>query len=283
MARLTDSVFGEHVAETLKSSLDPSSRLPPLMSDFSSFFSSLSIAMPTTMNTTNFFLILLLLPICFLWLAFGGTLPENEVSVLKDIAKTLGKKDWDFNVDPCNWTNTLDDGMFCNCKIPNDSFCHIEKIALKSQSLQGVLPPQLNKLPYLKEIELSRNYISGSIPREWGSSNLQKISLLGNRLTGPIPNELGNLTNLTRLILEFNQLSGNLPSELGNLVLLQKLHLSSNNFTGPLPANLSRLVAMTECRIIDNQLSGNIPDWLQSWTSLDHLYKTFSFPLFLLL
>ncbi|XP_014523058.2 probable leucine-rich repeat receptor-like serine/threonine-protein kinase At3g14840 isoform X2 [Vigna radiata var. radiata] len=253
MARLTESVFGEDVAETLKSSLDPSSRLPPLMCDFSSFFSSLSIAMAATMNTTitssQFFLILLLLPIFFIWLAFGGTLPENEVSVLKDIANTLGKKDWDFNVDPCNWTNqTIDNMISCNCHITNDTFCHIEKIALKSQSLQGVLPPQLNKLPYLQEIELSRNYISGSIPREWGSSNLQKM------------------------ILEFNQLSGNLPSELGNLVLIKKLHLSSNNFTGPLPANLSRLTAMNECRISDNQFSGNIPDWLQNWTSLGQLH-----------
>ncbi|QCE10163.1 serine/threonine-protein kinase PBS1 [Vigna unguiculata] len=198
---------------------------------------------------------------------------ELKMWVLKDIAKTLGKKDWDFNVNPCHWNNQTESNMIlCNCKITNRSSCHIQKIALKSQSLQGVLPPQLNKLPYLQEIELSSNYISGSIPREWGSSNLQKISLLGNRLTGPIPKELGNLTNLTRLILDFNQLSGNLPLELGNLVLIQELRLSSNNFTGPLPANLSVLTAMTDFRISDNQLSGNIPDWLRNWTSLSKLY-----------
>nr|XP_007149536.1 hypothetical protein PHAVU_005G078400g [Phaseolus vulgaris]ESW21530.1 hypothetical protein PHAVU_005G078400g [Phaseolus vulgaris] len=230
--------------------------------------------MPTTMNTiiSSHFFLLSLLPICFSCLAFGLTLPEYEVSVLKDIAKTLGKKDWDFHVDPCSWTQSNDSMVFCNCKITNDSFCHVEKIALKSQSLQGILPPQLNKLPYLQEIELSRNYLCGSIPREWGSSNLQKISLLGNRLTGPIPSELGNLTNLTRLILEFNQLSGNLPSELGNLVHIEKLHLSSNNFTGQLPANLSSLTAMKQFRISDNQLSGNIPDWLQNLTSLGQLH-----------
>ncbi|XP_029124623.1 probable leucine-rich repeat receptor-like serine/threonine-protein kinase At3g14840 isoform X2 [Cajanus cajan] len=205
-------------------------------------------------------------------------LPQNEVLALKDIAKTLGKNEgWDFNVDPCSWNSTstheeMADMVICNCKVPNDSFCHVEKIALKSQNLQGSLPPQLIRLPYLQEIELSRNYLSGTIPKEWGTSNLRKISLLGNRLTGPIPRELANLTNLTRLILEFNQFSGNLPPELGNLAHIEKLHLSSNNFTGQLPATLARLTTMKEFRISDNQFSDNIPNFIQNWTSLEQLY-----------
>ncbi|KAL5151453.1 putative leucine-rich repeat receptor-like serine/threonine-protein kinase [Glycine soja] len=190
-----------------------------------------------------------------------------------EIAKTLGKENWDFSVNPCySWNLSKDNMVSCNCDISNDSFCHVMKIALKSQNLRGNLPPQLIELPYLQEIELSRNYLSGTIPRQWGSSNLQKISLLGNRITGPIPKELGKLTNLTRLILEFNQLSGKLPSELGNLVLIKQLHLSSNNFTGPLPATLARLTTMDEFRINDNQFSGNIPDFIGSWKSLDQLH-----------
>ncbi|KAH1218294.1 putative leucine-rich repeat receptor-like serine/threonine-protein kinase [Glycine max] len=190
-----------------------------------------------------------------------------------EIAKTLGKENWDFSVNPCySWNLSKDNMVSCNCDISNDSFCHVMKIALKSQNLRGNLPPQLIELPYLQEIELSRNYLSGTIPRQWGSSNLQKISLLGNRITGPIPKELGKLTNLTRLILEFNQLSGKLPSELGNLVLIKQLHLSSNNFTGPLPATLARLTTMDEFRINDNQFSGNIPDFIGSWKNVQSLY-----------
>ena len=38
----------------------------------------------------------------------------------------------------------------------------------------------------------------------------------GNELSGPVPPELGNLTNLTELALYWNELSGPIPPELGN-------------------------------------------------------------------
>ncbi|XP_022134216.1 probable leucine-rich repeat receptor-like serine/threonine-protein kinase At3g14840, partial [Momordica charantia] len=115
---------------------------------------------------------------------------------------------------------------------------------LKSQSLPGTLPSQLFKLPYLKELDLTRNYLSGEIPREWGSTKLLKISLFGNRLTGSIPEEIGNITTLRELVLENNHLSGRLPSALGNLSNLERFFLSSNNFTGKLPKSLGMLKSL---------------------------------------
>ncbi len=44
-----------------------------------------------------------------------------------------------------------------------------------------------------------------------------------NELTGSIPPEIGNLTNLTTLILYDNQLTGEIPSEIGNLTNLTTL------------------------------------------------------------
>ncbi|KAL2589433.1 hypothetical protein AAZV13_13G229200 [Glycine max] len=96
-------------------------------------------------------------------------------------------------------------------------------------------------------------------------------SLYGNRLTGPIPKEIANITNLQNLVLEFNQFSGNLPPELGNLPSIQKLHLTSNNFTGELPETLAKLTTLTELRLSDNQFSGKIPDFIQRWTDLEML------------
>ena len=43
------------------------------------------------------------------------------------------------------------------------------------------------------------------------------LYLHGNGLSGEIPEELGNLTNLVGLYLGYNQLSGEIPAELGNL------------------------------------------------------------------
>nr|XP_028944941.1 probable LRR receptor-like serine/threonine-protein kinase At1g53420 [Malus domestica] len=67
---------------------------------------------------------------------------------------------------------------------------------LRSQDLQGTLPVELVNLTYLQEIDLNRNYLSGTIPPEWSSLPLLNISLLGNRLTGSIPKELGDITTL---------------------------------------------------------------------------------------
>ena len=59
---------------------------------------------------------------------------HNIVQVLKEIAKTLGKEDWDFSVDPCsgqrNWTSSaqvqgFENAVTCNCSLANATVCHV--------------------------------------------------------------------------------------------------------------------------------------------------------------
>ncbi|BAT93310.1 hypothetical protein LR48_Vigan05g017600 [Vigna angularis] len=229
----------------------------------------------------RFFLFLLLLAVfCFASLASGATLPQDEVEALKDVARTLGKKDWDFSVDPCsgerNWTSVVqvkgsENELRCNCSYNNDTVCHVTNIILKAQNLPGNLPQDLFRLPFIQEFDVSRNYLNGSIPKEWGTTKLVNISLLGNRLTGSIPKEIANISTLQSLVVEANQLSGALPLELGNLPQIQRLLLSSNNFTGELPESLNKLTTLQDIRLGDNQFSGKIPDFIQSWTSLQKL------------
>ncbi|KAI8558017.1 hypothetical protein RHMOL_Rhmol04G0056100 [Rhododendron molle] len=203
-------------------------------------------------------------------------LPPEEVEALKIIGKTLGKTNWDFSADPCTFStqNTqnikgFEDMLNCTCN--GTTVCHITRIALKAQNLPGTLPPELARLTHLQDIDLSRNYLNGTIPREWGSMKLVNISLLGNRLTGPIPKELANINTLATVSLEFNQLSGPIPAELGSLPLLEKLHLTSNNFTGELPKELARLTTLQDLWIGGNYFTGKIPDFIQNWVNLTRL------------
>ncbi|KAG5551520.1 hypothetical protein RHGRI_009816 [Rhododendron griersonianum] len=201
-------------------------------------------------------------------------LPPDEVAALKEIGKKLGKTDWDFSVDPCTFSTERNLEGFedkVTCTPYNDTVCHITRIALKAQNLQGTLPSELARLTYLEDIDLSRNYLNGTIPLEWGSMKLINISLLGNRLTGPIPIEFGNIGTLATLSLEFNQLSGPIPPKLGSLPLLWKLHLTSNYFTGELPKELANLTTLKEFRIGDNHFNGKIPDFIQNWVNLEKL------------
>ena len=57
---------------------------------------------------------------------------------------------------------------------------------------------------------------------------LGPLSLSDNQLTGPIPPELGRLTNLERLQINRNQLTGPIPVELGNLTELTFLRVDGD-------------------------------------------------------
>ena len=75
-------------------------------------------------------------------------------------------------------------------------------------------------------LRLVANELSGEIPAELENlTNLQVLSFSINTLSGEIPAELGRLTNLQILSLSGNELSGEIPAELGNLANLQRLDL----------------------------------------------------------
>ncbi|RVW29604.1 putative leucine-rich repeat receptor-like serine/threonine-protein kinase [Vitis vinifera] len=263
-------------------------------------------------------LLLLLLSLatlsCF---GLASQLPQDELEALREIGEQLGKKDWNFSLNPCdgksNWTTPSTDKYYnnsvtCHCSLdkchvdtmePSDTpsywiVLHInqfvsdircsgddmEKRFLRGQDLAGVLPPSLAKLRYLKVIDLNRNYLSGHIPLEWASTQLEYLGVSVNRLSGRIPGFLGDIVTLKYLCLETNMFSGTVPPELGKLVNLENLILSSNNLTGELPEDLANLTNLIELyslqpfllfRISSNNFAGKIPHFIQSWKRLQKL------------
>ena len=76
------------------------------------------------------------------------------------------------------------------------------------------------------------------------AGRVTELELEGNDLTGPIPPELGNLSNLEIVELRANQLAGSIPPELGNLSNLEVLSLYANQLTGPIPPELGNLSSL---------------------------------------
>ena len=119
------------------------------------------------------------------------------------------------------------------------------------------------------ELNLSGLGLSGAIPSELGQlTNLTKLGLHGNQLAGSIPPELGQLTNLTGLFLGNNQLAGSIPSELGQLTNLTGLFLQNNQLAGSIPPELGQLTNLTGLSLDGNQLTGSIPSELGQLNNL---------------
>ena len=90
-------------------------------------------------------------------------------------------------------------------------------------------------------LDLAENSLSGTIPPELANlSNLQYLSLAQNYFRGPIPAELADLPNLRVLVLSENRLSGPIPVELSELSNLENLNLSKNELSGPIPVEFGR-------------------------------------------
>lgn len=104
---------------------------------------------------------------------------------------------------------------------------------------------------------------------QWTSISLHKDPLLqlvslqlpSANLTGALPREIGQLTNLRSLYLSSNALSGTIPLELGYSSSLSDLDLSHNLLKGSLPASVWNLCdRLVSLRLHGNALSGSLPD-----------------------
>ena len=121
-------------------------------------------------------------------------------------------------------------------------------------------------------ISLNESGLTGELPKELGNlSDLEQLELIDNQLTGKIPPELGNLSNLRWLLVWENQLTGEIPPELGDLSNLRELSLSSNKLTGEIPADLGNLSKLTGLYLSSNQLTGEIPVEVGSLNNLQEL------------
>ncbi|KAJ6315084.1 hypothetical protein OIU78_018550 [Salix suchowensis] len=244
----------------------------------------MAAAVSDILRMTFSLLLLMLLTFCMKSIkleAQAGLLASDEAEALREIATQVGKMDWNNKVDPCSnetsWVTPtssqrpmFDNKVVCNCSFPG-GVCHIVAMFLKGQDLAGSLPKSIVKLPYLKNLDLWANYLSGTIPPEWANTKLEILSVGVNRLTGPIPSYLGNITTLRYLNIQNNMFSGTVPPELGNLINMENITLSANNLTGELPLALANLTKLKQIRLSSNNFIGRIPDFIQSWKQLDKL------------
>ncbi|EFH53624.1 predicted protein [Arabidopsis lyrata subsp. lyrata] len=131
----------------------------------------------------------------------------------------------------------------------------LEKLEISDNRLGGDLPIFITNLSTnLYTLDLGKNFISGSIPRDIGNLiSLQSLVLQENMLTGAFPTSLGKISRLEGINIDSNKMSGKIPSFIGNLTRLDKLYLFNNSFEGTIPLSLSNYIAR-------NSLTGALPE-----------------------
>ncbi|XP_049936924.1 leucine-rich repeat receptor protein kinase HPCA1-like isoform X2 [Nymphaea colorata] len=194
---------------------------------------------------------------CHLPVVLGDTYGEDAAALIalkNDLQNTPAS--WE-KYDPCGapW-----DGITCNNG-------RVVTLTLASMNLKGTVASDIGSLTQLQFLDLSNNPgISGQIPQNIGNLlNLTRLMLLTCSFTGPIPLTIGNLAQLVYLDLNSNKLTGNIPASLGRLSNLYWLDISNNTLTGTLPVSkgnspgLDNLLKAKHFHFNKNKLSGSIP------------------------
>ncbi|KAK2980241.1 hypothetical protein RJ640_026537 [Escallonia rubra] len=125
----------------------------------------------------------------------------------------------------------------------------------------------------LQELILSKNQFGGVLPGSITnlSSKLETLWLGANKISGSIPQEIGNLNNLYLLKIGHNMISGSIPESIGKLSKLQELRIVRNNISGKIPSSIGNITRLSYLAAAENMLEGNIPAELGNCTNLQAL------------
>ncbi|KAL7084541.1 hypothetical protein ACP275_14G229500 [Erythranthe tilingii] len=150
----------------------------------------------------------------------------------------------------------------------SSDMCHLNTLQildLSDNRLSGIMPRFATKgsefyydiiLPLVTNIDLSRNNLSGDIPKELTSLvELRSLNLSGNHFSGMIPQSIGDMKQLESLDLSTNYLSGEMPNGFTVMSTLNYLNVSYNKLTGRIPES-TQLKGFNNSNFIGNDLRG---------------------------
>ena len=184
---------------------------------------------------------------------------KSDTQALLDFAAAIPharKLNWNSSTPVCSsWV-----GVTCNLNGSRVIAIHIPAVGLR-----GSIPAHsIGRLDALKVLSLRSNYLNGNLPPDITSiSSLQSLYLQHNNFSGQFPASLS--TKLNALDISFNSFSGSIPLTFQNLTRLTVLNLQNNSISGAIPRlNLPKLKLLN---VSYNNLNGSIPFSLQNFPS----------------
>ncbi|PON94082.1 LRR domain containing protein [Trema orientale] len=209
---------------------------------------------------------------------FEGQIPMNSLNLQQLIYLSLSENNFVGQIPEISVTNST--------QIPLP--VQLKYLYLYSNMLSGSIPSWIYSLPFLKDLFLAGNQLTGPI-EDFESRSLESLDLGGNKLNGQnIPRSIFQQDNLERLDLSSCNLSGVLElKKFSKFKSLWLLDLSSNSFSLSLnsygdhnpfprlihlglascnmtafPYFLSSFERLDTINLSHNQIRGKIPKWL---------------------
>ncbi|KAK1559089.1 hypothetical protein Q3G72_010615 [Acer saccharum] len=119
---------------------------------------------------------------------------------------------------------------------------------------------------------LVENKLSGELPPQLGNlTNLRRLSVTSNNLTGKLPRQYEQLTNLLAFGVGGNNLSGPIDPFIAKWVNLTALWVSDLNNTGFSLPNSTNFEEMEDLILRNCSITGPIPEYIGTWSELTNL------------
>nr|GMC57686.1 probable LRR receptor-like serine/threonine-protein kinase At4g37250 [Ipomoea batatas] len=179
----------------------------------------------------------------------GLALPDSQI--LGSVVSSLGMIQFLRNLDLSNNSinGSIPSALFAASQLQSLDFSNnqisgqlpetvgrlrsLRSLNLSGNALAGVVPESLTGIQNLTAVNLKDNYLSGSL--HGGFDAVQELDLSSNLINGSLPPNFGG-TNLRYLNVSFNRFSGEIPPEFSSRIPPNAtLDLSFNNFSGEIP------------------------------------------------
>jgi len=146
---------------------------------------------------------------------------------------------------------------------------NLQVLHLEGECIVGTISPQIGQLQNLRSLMITPN-ISGPLPDEIGNlSNLEDLSIRGLKELGELPHTIGNLKNLRNLSL--GHMSGDIPKEIGQLSQLETLLFYSEYPITSIPNEIYNIKTLKQLELSFTQCPYTIPEAIGNLTELENL------------
>ncbi|GJN12465.1 hypothetical protein PR202_ga30744 [Eleusine coracana subsp. coracana] len=139
----------------------------------------------------------------------------------------------------------------------------IEYLNVSGNLVGGVLPNATWQAPRMQVFSADKCALVGEVPKFGanGCSNLYRLELAGNALTGEIPRDIGRCKRLVSLRMQRNEISGEIPAGLAALPSITEVDLSWNALTGAVPRGFANCTTLETLDVSFNRLSPSPAAW----------------------